>query len=360
MINVLLMLLMTRLAKDALLPTFVACALMLGLLWLLQSLRFLDFVVNKGFGLGTFLSFTLLMIPRLLEIVWPLSVFAGATYALRRWQDDNELVAMLSAGISFRRIFIPLFIVGLMAVLVGLLNSWLLLPRSMTAFKDMQHTLRNEQGHLLLEEGIFNQVGDNLMVYVNNRKGNQAFNGLLVHDTRESGRPVTWLAKQGSLSRTEAGTPVLVLEDGMRQSLTEKRVEMLQFGKHTLDISTQFGEENTAPRMRASEEYGWSELSSAALTSDKLRAEWHKRLVWPLASLLAVFVAAGWLLRTPLPRQSSNVLVTGAVVTYVVVWVALLALLNMTKDGMLNAIMAQWALLALLPPACYLLMGRRS
>ena len=40
-----------------------------GVIWLTQSLRFVDLILNKGLSLGLFLYMTLLLLPSLLAII---------------------------------------------------------------------------------------------------------------------------------------------------------------------------------------------------------------------------------------------------------------------------------------------------
>jgi lipopolysaccharide export system permease protein len=330
--------------KELLGASVFALALMLGLVWLLQSLRFLDFIINKGLGVGTFLELTLMLIPMLLMIVWPLALFAGALYTLRRWQDDVELVALFSLGASPWWMLKPLVMFGLLGVAFAYLNSLVLLPMSTTAFKDMQHNIRNEQGHLLLEEGSFNQLGDDVMVFIKKRTGTASMEGLLVHDTRREGRPVTWMARKGDVTVDADGHPTILLQGGVRQEVNGGRVSMLEFAEHALDISERFAQDPLAPRMRESEEFSLAELGEAARTDPELRAEWHKKLLWPLAPLALTMMAAGWLLRPMPSRLGVARWIVAATACGVAYWVLMIVAQNLGGDGATWALRGQWLL----------------
>ena len=56
--------------------------LLTGVVWLSQSLRLLDLVINRGQSAPTFIYLTLLVLPSLLVIILPISFFAGALYGL--------------------------------------------------------------------------------------------------------------------------------------------------------------------------------------------------------------------------------------------------------------------------------------
>ncbi len=346
-------------------PTLLAGGVLLGLVWLLQSLRFLDFLINKGLGLLTFLNLTVLMVPMLLTIIVPLATLVGAIMACRRWQDDNELTAVLAAGISPWRVVAPIAAWGALASL-GMGAIYLVaLPKSTTAFKNLQTELRTQQGQLLLEEGTFNQLGNNLMIYLKQRVGPTAFEQLLVHDTRNAKAPVTWYAKRGAVQVDAQGQPRLVLEDGMRQEVAQGNVNVLEFGSYNLDISSQLTPAQTGKRPPEIEEWSMPELAARMHTSPpaqaaEYRAEWHKRLSWPWAPLALTWLACAWLMHVPHHRTSSVRGVVGAGVCGVVYMVALFGVLGPAQGGAVWALAAMWALPAATIGASLWVMAKRG
>lgn len=310
-------------ALQAALATLVAASGLLALVWLLQSLRFLDFLVNKGLGVGVFFNITGLLVPRLLVIILPLAVLVGVGYAARRLQDDYEVTALLASGASPRLAWLPLL--GWGAVVSGLLYIVMLLvqPASITAFKELEMDLRTRQGQLLLEEGTFNPLGEDLMVYIKRRLSPTTFEQLLVHDTRDPTNPVTWYARFGSLQdRGQGRAPQLLLQQGIRQEAGLRQTSMLEFASYNLDLSTQLGAVNLSVREPEVEELGLSQAwqTSQATTTPprraaRLQAEVVNRLSWPLLPLPLTIVALAALLHPPKRKQSS---IRGAVAAGVV------------------------------------------
>ncbi len=298
---------------QALWATLVAAVGLLALVWLLQSLRFLDFLVNKGLGLGVFLEITSLLIPRLLIIILPLAILAGAIYSCRKLQDDHETTAMLASGLRPYVAIAPLLGVGgVMSAALLAIMLWLQ-PVATTAFKDLQNNLRMKQGQLLLETGTFNPLGDDLMVYLKERLTPTSFAQLLVHDTRDPTRPITWYAKQGELRTNPAtGVPELLLQQGLRQEAGPREVTMLEFSSYNLSLASQLTQTMAGPREPEVEEFQWQHLWAAAVQPGvapkramRLKAEAAHRLGWPLLPLPLVLVAVAGLLHPPKRKQGS-------------------------------------------------------
>jgi lipopolysaccharide export system permease protein len=332
-------------------PTLVSTGIMLLLVWLIQSLRFLDLIINKGLSLFTFLHLTLFLVPFLLTFILPLALFAGACVMLKRLNDESEIPPLFGAGLSNLRLIRPFIFMAFVGIGVGYGISLYVLPMSMTAFKDMQHELRNTEGHLFLEAGSFNQLDDGLMVYLKRRTGPYEMEGLLVHDSKDNEHPVTWMAKRGKISATAHGSPKLTLEEGIRQDVTPNQVSMLQFREHTMEISRAVN--LPGPRSRSIEEYSLEQLQEfftnptpeiSAKDVKEYRAEWHKRLLWPLTPLPLILIAAALLLRGKIRREGIIGVMVMAILCAVVYQSLLLVAHSLATKGIEYVLIGQWAL----------------
>ena len=78
---------------------FVTAALSAAV-WLAQSLRLIDLIVNRGLSVEVFLYLAVLILPRFLDIVLPIGVFIAVLFVFNRLTAESELVVMRSAGLS--------------------------------------------------------------------------------------------------------------------------------------------------------------------------------------------------------------------------------------------------------------------
>ena len=74
------------------------------IIWLSQSLRFIELIVNRGLPLWTFLQLTVLLLPAWLTLVLPISCFAAVLFVYNRLTSDRELMVMAAAGLVGRRV----------------------------------------------------------------------------------------------------------------------------------------------------------------------------------------------------------------------------------------------------------------
>src|SRR5271168_3962899 len=68
--------------------------------WLAQSLRLVDLIVNRGLSAEMFLYLAMLILPRFLDIVLPIGAFIAVLFVFNRLITESELVVMRAAGLS--------------------------------------------------------------------------------------------------------------------------------------------------------------------------------------------------------------------------------------------------------------------
>lgn len=325
---------------------FVSVTILVGIIWLQQSLRFIDLIVNRGLNVGEFVLLTILLIPNVLMIILPLSYFFGVCNSLKRLRDDNEVDALFASGISRLQLLKPALRVALMVIAIGYVNAFWALPAGKTYFKDIQYELRQNRTVQLLEEGTFNQVTPTLMVYIKKRDIDGNLTGLLVHDTSSPTRPVTWLAQQGRVYVSPQSSLSLELVGGSRQEVSENNLNILQFENHTIDLAQSVQKQDG--RYRDADERFLSELLffTPPHPNDQLKfnAELQRRLLWPLTPLPLAMIAVALLLH-PLKNRKGITLPMVATITLGIVYqVILMVLAARAEDGNLAVLYGQWLL----------------
>jgi len=285
---------------------FVTAALSAAI-WLAQSLRLIDLIVNRGLAIEVFLYLALLILPRFLDIVLPIGVFIAVLFTFYRLTAESELVVMRSAGLSHLALAKPVLILAGIAFLVLISLSAYFLPASNRAFKDLQFEIRNRFVASLLQEGTFTTISDKLTIYIRGRDDRGEVVGLLINDNREPRRPVTILAERGVFADTPAGSRIVMVNGNRQQFDTETRkLSLLTFDRYTLDLDSL----HDAPvvRFREPQERFLDELFFPPADADPaLRLgstiEAHQRILIPLSALSFALIPLACLLPGEFSRR---------------------------------------------------------
>ena len=269
---------------------------LVALIWLTQSLKLVELVVNRGLSFRVFLELSSLLIPSFIAVIVPITTFVVVLFIYQRLAGDRELTVMRAAGLSPLTLARPaLVLAGISVTACFVLNIWIV-PSTLASFRQYQFEIRNKVAAFLLQEGVFTPVSDDLTVYVRARDRDGLLRGILVDDARQPNSHATILAERGRLIATSA-TPKVLLQNGSRQEIDRQtgRLNILTFSENVVDLA-QSGK-NDEQRFRDATEMSLSELlhPPPGLVSDrdlpKLLVEAHKRLSSPFTAASFALVA---------------------------------------------------------------------
>jgi lipopolysaccharide export system permease protein len=298
-------------AKQLLTAVLVVVVSLTCVIWLSQSLRFVDMIVNRGLPLATFIYLTMLLLPTWLSIVLPIAGFAGVIFIYNRMAGDREIVVLEASGLSPMRLARPAIFVSVLITLACYVMTLYLIPLSYRAFKELQFQIRHNYTDVLLREGVFNTIADDITVYVRARQKTGELSGIIVHDNRDPKQKVTLIAERGALVVTEAG-PRVFMQNGNRQSRDNStgRTSLLYFDRYTVDLG---GSKSITQRAwRDQNELFLPELlnpteqETAPRNFDEYIAEGHSRLSAPLLGLALPLLGLAVLLSGEFSRRGQT------------------------------------------------------
>jgi lipopolysaccharide export system permease protein len=283
-------------------PVALLALLMTCVILLTQSLRLLDLVINRGQSAPTFIYLTVLILPGLLVIILPIAFFFGTLFTLSRLNGDSELVVMASAGFSRRQLATPVFIAAAIVMILTWISALWLMPMGQRALNAKVLDIRADIGAALLNEGEFNPPAPGLTVFIRQLGSDGSIRGILVHDSRDAKRPITYLAERGILAQTPQGTRLIMLDGTVEQSAAGgSQLSVLKFQRDVFDLD-QFAGPARANQRQTNERFLGELLNPKETTlNERVRnayfAEAHNRLSQPLYCLAFAMIALAAVLR---------------------------------------------------------------
>jgi lipopolysaccharide export system permease protein len=266
-----------------------------GIIWLSQSLRVIETVVNNGQAARTLLEFSLLLLPEVMAVVLPVAAFGATLYAVNKLFSESELVAMSAAGMSRLSLAYPIAVFGGGVALIMAVNTLVLMPLAERSFREQVATLRADIANGLLFEGQFLNPAAGLTIYVRESDGSGAMLGVFVHDARTPEAEITYTAREALLQRTEEG-PRLIMSRGLAQRFdtASRELSVLHFDSLVYDLTPFISP--VRDRMRRPAEHFFPDLVApspellAVFGAGRLLAEGHEQLSAPLYALMLPLV----------------------------------------------------------------------
>jgi len=222
-----------QLFMSLLLMSLVLC----GAILLSQSLQFLDMTVNEGASFWTFLQLIFFSLPKFFVVILPISLVIVTMFVYSKLMGDNEIIIMKSSGMSNFVLARPAIALAVMlAVFVFVLDGWIS-PMSKEKIDLIKTDIVENQTAVLLQDKVFNDLGDGLSIYVDDKLDNGHLKGIFIKDARDKDSPYVISAKSGAIINTDKAIS-LTLIDGINEFFDkeEGKIDSLEFQQYTVDI----------------------------------------------------------------------------------------------------------------------------
>ena len=221
--------------------------LLTGILWLGQSLRHLDLLTADNVAISAYFSYVFLLLPKILQLTTPISLFVSILFVLNRLRSDSELIVLWAAGKSNRNILIKPILIYTSFIFIFLMTlSVYLSPYSLNEIRHKIIDIRSSGIHsAMLKERKFISPVDTLTIFLQEINGNE-ISGLLIHDLKDPNNPNTYIAENGELI-IEKNNKFLRLYNGNIQILDKenKKISEIYFESYDLNLSPYSQKEGT-------------------------------------------------------------------------------------------------------------------
>ena len=135
------------------------------IIWVLQAVNYLDFVVEDGHGFLVYFKYTLLSFPKIFSKIFPLAIFLAFSYILLKYENKNELIIFWNIGIK-KISFINFFIkYSFFFVIISLLLNTIITPYAQDKARSFIRSSDLDFFESILKPKKFIDVIDNLTIY---------------------------------------------------------------------------------------------------------------------------------------------------------------------------------------------------
>jgi lipopolysaccharide export system permease protein len=150
----------------------------------------------------------LFSLPSVIAMAAPFASLVGTLMTVGRLTSDNEVLVILSSGLSYRNIFVPALIVGTIVSLLSFFANDVLLPAGTLQFRQLYRRIVVSTPALELEANSVKRFRDTIIV--TGDVTGTAINNVLILDRTSDGERRVIMAKNAELR--DAGTEGLSLD----------------------------------------------------------------------------------------------------------------------------------------------------
>jgi lipopolysaccharide export system permease protein len=280
---------------------FIACVAGFTVILLSGALfELADLIFTNKMSIDVVLRLLLYKIPLVVVVTLPIAVLFATLLSLGRLARDNELAAIRSAGVSFKRISVPILFMGLLTSGFTLLLNEKIVPEANHQAENLYRISIFRDSMPPIRSNVFFQGTGGRYFYVEevNPRNNKLEN-VLIYETDKSNFPGIITAKWGTFSEGE-----WQLHDGVMRKFdddgfieNEVHFDMVAYPIPEDDAKL-FGTQKTIDEMTRAELKRHIDLfKRSGIDMASLLVQYHGKLAKPFASFIWVLVGAPLALR---------------------------------------------------------------
>jgi lipopolysaccharide export system permease protein len=281
--------------KQTLTSVFICTLVFLSVVWLSQSFRIINLIIDKGTNISDFFILSAYSFPNWLVISLPFGTFAGCMISYLRLDSDKEIIVMKAAGINILKISKPAIYVGLISSAILFITVHFILPLSYKNFKSLQNEIRNSSQELIIKNNIFLDLNDTQIIYVGEINKNNFYEEIFIQDRTDSKQIIELFSKNGFISSKDDKLTIY-MNQGTRISTNENNNStIMDFKKYNIEIKKNIIQLNNNVRVIEYNEYNFFDLIKKAnkdiKNQGKLLAEAHNRNTMSLLPIVFTIIA---------------------------------------------------------------------
>ncbi len=173
--------------------------LLMQFLW-----KYIDDLVGKGLSWDVIAELLLYASAGLLPMALPLATLLASLMTMGNLGENNELLAMKSAGISLPRILTPIIILTVLISIGAFFFSNNVLPYTNLKISTLLYSVKQQKPELIIKEGVFTNLIEGYSIKVGEKDPNTGLmRRILIYDhSKDEGNTTVTYADSGFMKPT--------------------------------------------------------------------------------------------------------------------------------------------------------------
>ncbi len=212
-------------------------AALAAVLLTIQLLNIADLLIQARSALSLVFEIGLALIPAMVVVMLPIALLIGSVRVFHALDEDSELVAMETIGVSRRVWGISILSVASLLAVACFALSLFVEPLGNKAQSEIVGSLRQDAIRLLARPGGFNEINGNFFVKVAERLPDGGLKDVLLIDGRDPRVQKIYSAKLAYFS-SEWGDNSILFTDGaiLVKNVADHFPSRIAFRKYTLSL----------------------------------------------------------------------------------------------------------------------------
>jgi lipopolysaccharide export system permease protein len=311
--------------------------LLISVVWLSQSLRFLELIVSNNIDIKSYLLLIIFLLPDLFSILFPICLLISGAHIYQKLISDHEITVLRSTGHSNLQIAKPFLLICAGATFLTSYANIFLVPESFQKFRMYQYNVTNKLSAAVVHPRTFNFI-KGVTVYVQNRSIKGELKGVFIHSKGNDLQNSYTITAQTGYIKQDGEQLHLVLLKGIRHEWDKKtkKLSYCAFDNFLYDLTSLVSNKkqyNIKPYERSLRELLNPQfVGGDVILKNRMIAEAHQRLLMPWLCFVNGLILMSVLLFGDLMRRYRKRKIFTAIGICAFFQITLIALINASAN----------------------------
>jgi len=229
--------------------------------WTVRAVNFLDLLIEDGYSINIYFQYSLLNISTIATRFTPLSFLLALIISIAKFERQQELLILWTAGLNKLKIANMLVLIGLLVAFFQILLGLVVNPFTLNKSRTLLRETDIKQVNSVLKSNDFSDTFKGVTFYIDKKNSKNELINIFIKDNNgslstivneiDNSNDTTIFSKKGFVSKNK-----LILFDGTIQTLNRKNeIKNIDFKKTELSIANFIGRTITQPKIQETSSY---------------------------------------------------------------------------------------------------------
>ena len=169
--------------------TFIIICISISLIvWVIQAVKFLDYVTEDGHSFKVYFSYTVLNLPKIIHRIFPFVFFISLFYEITRYELKNELLVLWTNGVKKISFINTVIIYSLLITSFQIFLGSYISPLSQDRARDFIRNSNIDFFPSLIKAGKFIDTVSNLTIFIETQNEFGDYQNIFLKDSLDKGK----------------------------------------------------------------------------------------------------------------------------------------------------------------------------
>jgi lipopolysaccharide export system permease protein len=218
-----------------------------SIVWIIQSVNFLDFVTEDGHSFKIYFYYSLLNFPKIIQRILPFVFFITLFYQIVHYEENNQLLILWIHGVKKIQLINIIIVYSILFALAQIILGGFISPKSKDTARSFIRTSNLDFFSSIVNPGKFVDVVEDLTIFIEKQNEMGLYENIFLKDDSSSGtnndsdnefreiKSQIIFAKTARLISTKENK-YFKLFDGKLLKINNKKIDTFEFKSIDFDL----------------------------------------------------------------------------------------------------------------------------